>query len=600
MDISTLQELYRTGRQSPCSIVETVYAEIERAGLRPAWISVFPKEALLARARELEANAAARSLPLYGVPFAVKDNIDVAGLPTTAGCPAFAYTPATSATVVQQLERAGAMVIGKTNMDQFATGLVGTRSPYGICSSVFDERYISGGSSSGSAVTVAKGQVCFALGTDTAGSGRIPAALNQLVGLKPTRGLLSTLGVVPACKTLDCVSIFSETCADASRIFQAARGFDPADPFSRKVTPSAGATLWNHTKFRFGIPSSQLLEFFGDANAAECYRRAVHTLSRLAGEVCEIDFAPFRAAADLLYAGPWVAERLAAISEFMETHGNDIDPIVYQIISDARRYSAVEMFQAVYRLEELRRRTMPTWEQVDVLLLPTAPRAYTVADVQADPIGLNTNLGYYTNFVNLLDLAAVAVPAGLNSAGMPFGVSLIGPAFTDDALLQLADLLHRELTTTLGGSDRLLANTPPISTASTPTGCVRIVVVGAHLSGQPLNWQLTSRRGRLLERTRTQADYRLYALHNTTPPKPGLIGAPGFAGPGIEVEVWALPEEEVGGFIENVPAPLTIGNIRLADGQSAKGFLVESSAIEQAVEITEFGGWLNYLSRGLK
>ena len=578
-------------------MVDSVYQEIQALGLRPIWISIFPKDLLLDRARQLEANAEARSLPLYGVPFGVKDNIDVAGLPTTAGCPAFAYTPTTSAPVVQQLERAGAIVIGKTNMDQFATGLVGIRSPYGICSSVFDERNISGGSSSGSAVAVGKGQVCFALGTDTAGSGRIPAAFNHLVGLKPTRGLLSTTGVVPACKTLDCVSIFAETCADASRVFQSARGYDRADPYSRKVVPGKGAAPWAGTKFRFGFPQPQMLEFFGDANARECYERAIRALSDLGGAVTEIDFSPFRAAADLLYAGPWVAERLAAISEFMKAHENDMEPTVRQIISGARRYSAVDTFQAVYRLQELRRETERVWEDVDVLLLPTTPRAYTIAEVQADPVSLNTNLGYYTNFVNLLDLAAVAVPAGFATEHVPFGVSLIGQAFTDDALLQLGDRLHRELAMTLGGSERLLASTPPLPNSDIPPGCIPIAVVGAHLTGQPLNWQLTSRRGHLLKTTHTQADYRLYALSNTTPPKPGLIRAPGFQGPGIEVEVWALPEDEVGGFMENIPPPLTIGNIRLVGGECVKGFLVESAAIEQATEITEFGGWRNYLKR---
>ena len=595
MDISTLQELYRAGRLTPTSMVEKICNDIEAMGLRPIWISTFPKAAVLDRARQLEVSSNAQSLSLYGVPFAVKDNIDVAGLTTTAGCPAYAYTPAVSATVVQQLERAGAIVIGKTNMDQFATGLVGTRSPYGICSSIFNENYISGGSSSGSAVAVAKSLVSFALGTDTAGSGRVPAAFNQLVGLKPTRGLLSTAGTVAACKSLDCISIFTETCADASRVFQVARGFDPADSYSRQPTPGNGAAPWAVAKFRFGIPQPQALEFFGDTNAKHCYQGAIDSLTSLGGEIVEIDYAPFCAAANMLYAGPWVAERLAAISEFMEAHEREIDPTVRQIILGARRYSAVDVFQAAYRLEELRHETEKTWEQIDVMLLPTAPRTYTIAEVQADPIGLNTNLGYYTNFVNLLDLAAVAVPAGFTAERLPFGVSLIGPAFTDDGLLQLADRLHRKLATILGGSERFLGSIPALSNSDTPPGCIRIAVVGAHLTGQPLNWQLTSRHGRLLETARTQADYKLFALKETTPPKPGLIHAPGFRGPGIEVEIWNLPEDTVGSFIDNIPPPLTIGNIRLADGKWVKGFLAEASALEHATEISEFGGWRNYL-----
>lgn len=595
MDISTLQQLYRAGQLAPASMVEKVYSDIEVAGLRPIWISIFPKAVVLARARRLETNPDSRSLPLYGIPFAVKDNIDVAGLPTTAGCPAYAYTPTTSATVVQRLESAGAMVIGKTNMDQFATGLVGTRSPYGACSSVFNEKYISGGSSSGSAVAVAKGQVCFALGTDTAGSGRIPAAFNQLVGLKPTRGVLSTTGVVPACKTLDCVSIFAETCADASRVLQVARDYDATDSYSRQSAPGDGAAPWGVSKFRVGIPRPEALQFFGDENAKQCYQGSMDAMAGLGAEIVEIDYEPFRAAANLLYAGSWVAERVAGISEFMEAHESEMDLTVRHIISGARKYSAIDAFEASYRLAELRRETEKTWEQVDVLLLPTAPRAYTIAEIQADPITLNANLGYYTNFVNLLDLAAVAVPAGFTSESLPFGVSLIGPAFTDDALLQLADRLHRKLAETLGGSKRLLTSTPVLTTPDTPPGCIRIAVVGAHLTGQPLNWQLTSRRGRLLETVRTERDYKLFALKNTTPPKPGLIHTPGFQGSGIEVEIWALPEDTVGSFIDSIPPPLTIGNIRLANGQLVKGFLAEASALSDAVEISELGGWRNYL-----
>jgi allophanate hydrolase len=595
VDISSLQELYRTGKRTPASVVEKLYSDIEVAELRPIWISTFPKAVVLDRAHQLEANSDSRSLPLYGIPFAVKDNINVAGLPTTAGCPAYVYTPTASATVIRRLESAGAIVIGKTNMDQFATGLVGTRSPYGACSSVFNEKYISGGSSSGSAVAVAKGQVCFALGTDTAGSGRIPAAFNQLVGLKPTRGLLSTTGVVPACQTLDCVSIFAETCADASRVFQVARGFDPTDSYSRQAAPGDGAAPWSGTKLRVGIPRLDALQFLGDVNAKQCYQGAIDAMASLGGEIVEIDYGPFRAVANLLYAGPWVAERFAAISEFITDHENEMDPTVRHIISGARKYSAINAFEASYRLAELRRETEKTWEQVDVLLLPTAPRAYTIAEIQADPITLNTNLGYYTNFVNLLDLAAVAVPAGVISERLPFSVSLIGPTFTDNALLQLADRLHRKLAKTLGGSDRLLADTPALPSSDTPPGCIRIAVVGAHLTGQPLNWQLTSRHGRLLETLRTQADYKLFALKTTIPPKPGLIHTPGFQGPGIEVEIWALPEDTVGSFINNIPPPLTIGNIRLANNQLVKGFLVEASALADAIEISQFGGWRNYL-----
>jgi allophanate hydrolase len=515
--------------------------------------------------------------PLAGMTFAIKDNIDLAGLPTTAGCPAFAYQPERSAFVAERLIKAGAIPIGKTNLDQFATGLVGTRSPYGACSSVFDERYISGGSSSGSAVAVAQGLVDFSLGTDTAGSGRVPAAFNNLVGLKPTRGLLSTTGVVPACRSLDCVSIFAKDCDLARRVWNIARGFDAGDPFSRVIGPGQDAAPWLGGAFRFGVPAPEHLEFFGDEEAEALYQKALDDLEKLGGERVEIDYAIFRAAAELLYSGPWVAERLAAIQEFMETHADEMNPVVREIISGARRYSAVDAFEAEYKLRELRRRSEAEWRKIDVMVLPTTGTIYTHEAVAAEPIKLNTNLGYYTNFVNLFDLAAVAVPAGFRANGLPFGVSFIGPAFSDDALLSLADFHHRG------------------NAMSGPAGCVTIAVVGAHLNGQPLNWQLTERGARLMKTCRTAAEYRLYALHGTVPPKPGLVRDSQYEGSGIEVEVWAVPENLFGGFVASVPAPLGIGSATLDSGEVVKCFICEGYAIEQATEITSFGGWRNYL-----
>jgi allophanate hydrolase len=538
----------------------------------PVWISMVP--------RELRPTAV--DGPLAGMTFAIKDNIDLAGVPTTAGCPAFAYQPERSAFVVERLIKAGAIPIGKTNLDQFATGLVGTRTPYGACSSVFDERYISGGSSSGSAIAVAQGLVDFSLGTDTAGSGRVPAAFNNLVGLKPTRGLLSTTGVVPACRSLDCVSIFAKDCDVARRVWNVARGFDPGDPFSRVTGPGQDAAPWLGGAFRFGVPSEEYLEFFGDDEAAALYRKAVADLVGLGGERVEIDYSIFREAGALLYSGPWVAERLAVIRGFMETHADEMNPVVREIISGARRYSAVDAFEAEYELRELRRRSDGEWLKMDVMVLPTAGTIYTHEAVAAEPFKLNANLGYYTNFVNLLDLAAVAAPAGFRTNGLPFGVSFIGPAFSDDALLSLADSYHR--------------NVAP----STPPGCVAVAVVGAHLSGQPLNWQLTSRGARLMKTCRTAPGYRLYALDGTVPPKPGLVRDLEFAGEGIEVEVWAVPEDRFGGFVAAVPAPLGIGSATLDSGEVVKCFICEGYAIEKATEITSFGGWRNYLrgSRG--
>jgi allophanate hydrolase len=595
MDIAALHAAYAMGHESPVGVVEAIYNRIEAEGLRPVWISIVPREKALARAKEVPAEDRSK-LPLYGIPFAVKDNIDVAGMATTAACPAYSHIAVESATVVTRLEQAGAILIGKTNMDQFATGLVGTRTPYGICSSVFDKRYISGGSSAGSAVAVASGLVSFSLGTDTAGSGRVPAMFNNLIGLKPTRGVVSTYGVVPACRTLDCVSVFAETALDAAQVLAVAGAYDEKDPYSRTPGVGAGASPWAAgASFRFGVPTSATLKFYGDHYNPQLYQTAIEALVALGGIAVEFDLAPFIEVAQLLYKGPWVAERYAAISTFIGAHKDEMDPTVEQIISGAANYSGVDVFEAAYTLEKLRRATKIAWDALDMLLLPTAPRTFTIDEIAEKPIERNSILGYYTNFVNLLDLTAVALPAGMRPDGLPFGVSLIGPAFTEQALLEVADRLQRRLTKTLGGSNRNLADTPALAASQPPHGCLLMAVVGAHLSGQPLNWQLTQRGGRLVRTCRTGAQYRFYALKNTTPPKPGLVRVPGFHGPGIEVEVWALPADTVGSFVDGVPQPLSIGTLELEDGSLVKGFLVEPVGTEGALEITELGGWRRYL-----
>jgi allophanate hydrolase len=573
MKLSDLDDRYRAG-EKPTDVIAELYDSIVAQPLTPVWISLVPREVVLDQAR-----ASRPESPLHGVPFAIKDNIDFEGLPTTAGCPAFAYQPEVSATVVQRLMSAGAVLIGKTNMDQFATGLVGTRSPHGACSSVYSAAYISGGSSSGSAVAVAQGQVAFSLGTDTAGSGRVPAAFNNLVGLKPTRGLISAAGVVPACRTLDCVSIFANSCSDASEIFKAAHGFDAADPYSRVASPGDGASPWLNGPFRFGIPSKTQLEFFGDLEAESLYEAAVARLEEQGGQRVEIDFSSFRAAADLLYSGPWVAERTAAVGDFLAKSVDAMDPVVRKIIAGGSNYGAVDTFQAQYRLEELRGATKAEWSKMDVLFLPTTGTIYTHEQIRAEPIQKNTNLGYYTNFVNLLDLSAVAVPAGFRSNGLPFGVSFIGAPFADEALVAL-------------GGKFLCENPRP---SASPVACVQVAVVGAHLSGQPLNHQLIERGGRLDRAVRTAPEYRLYALHGTVPPKPGLIREEGFEGPGIELEVWNIPENQFGGFVAAIPRPLSIGDVRMEDGSFVKCFLCEPAALKDAREITDFRSWRAYL-----
>jgi allophanate hydrolase len=570
--IAELREHYLTGKTSPVAVVRDIFIRIRTEGQLPVWISLANEEDAVEHARLVDV-----SLPLGGVPFAVKDNFDVAGLTTTAGCPSFAYTPQRTAHVVQRLLEAGAILIGKTNMDQFATGLVGVRSPYGACSSVYDPRYISGGSSSGSAVAVAKGLCAFSLGTDTAGSGRVPAAFNNLIGLKPTRGLLSTSGVVPACRSLDCVSIFASTIHDVDTVWKVSQGFDSADPYSRTLAAGAGADPWLNSHFRFGVPDAAHLNFFGDKQTPILFQKAIERMETLGGVRTEIDFSAFREAAQLLYSGPWVAERFAAVGEFLQASSEGVNEIVKNIILEGQKYSAIDAYRSAYRLEELKHQAAREWTRMDVLLLPTAGTIYTREAVMADPVRLNSNLGFYTNFVNLMDLAAVAVPAGLRSDGLPFGVSIIGPAFSDLPLMQLAARYRDET-----------------SDSSTP-GCLPLAVVGAHLSGQTLNHQLTDRRARLIKSCRTAGSYRLYALRSN-PPKPGLVHDPRFQGRGIEIEIWAVPENEFGGFVAAIPAPLAIGNVTLEDGSSVRGLICEIAGISNAQEITEFGGWRNYLA----
>jgi allophanate hydrolase len=446
LDIASLLKAYRTSQLQPTQVIEEVYRRIAARGNDAVWIHLIPQAEAIAKA-QVFADRNLDDLPLYGIPFAVKDNIDVAKMPTTAACPAYSYIPEKTATVVESLLQAGAILIGKTNLDQFATGLVGMRSPYGACSSVFHEDYISGGSSSGSAVAVAAGLVSFSLGTDTAGSGRVPAAFNNIVGLKPTRGVLSTSGVVPACRSLDCVSIFTLNCQDAAAVWQVAKGFDTSDCYSRQVPTQTAAIP---SSFSFGVPKADQLQFFGDAAAAELYEQGLKRLEAIGGNSVEIDFRPFHQAANLLYSGVWVAERLAAIQSFFETQADAIHPVVRQIISNGLRYTAVDTFKNFYALEALKQEAAQQLQKVNILALPTTGTIYTKAEVEADPIVLNTNLGYYTNFVNLMDLCAIAVPAGFRANGLPFGITLIGQAFQDAALCQLGDHYHHHIRGTCG------------------------------------------------------------------------------------------------------------------------------------------------------
>ena len=587
-DIAGLRRAYTERRVTPAQIAEEALRRADHPRFPNVWIEKIEHESLLKTARALPLQPT-DDLPLYGAPFAIKDNIDFAGMPTTVGCPAFAFTPKASATVVEKLTAAGALFIGKTNLDQFATGLVGVRSPYGACQSVFDSKYISGGSSSGSAAAVAAGMVSIALGTDTAGSGRVPAAFNNIVGHKPTRGLVSTRGVFPACRSLDCVSIFAASCHDAQSVLDVITGFDPADPYSRENSKTGIAFADN---FRFGVLPPACREFFGDAEAAVLYEKAISTLRAGGGEPVEFDFTPFARAADLLYRGPWVAERRWAIGDFFEKHGNKIHPVVHEIISGASKFDAVAAFDAQYRLHAYAQQARKVFSELDVLLLPTTGTTYRIEEVLADPVRLNTNLGHYTNFVNLLDLAALALPAGFRESNhLPFGITLIGPAFSDDALLALGAQFHAAIGGSIGATAAKISGQP---LPNKKNSGIFLAVVGAHLRGQPLNHQLTSRRAHFVRQARTSPCYRLYALPNTTPPKPGLRRVAEKLPHGIEIEVWALDEGAFGSFVAEIPSPLGIGTLELEDGSSVKGFLCEPIALEGAQDITNFGGWRAY------
>ena len=591
--VASIVAAHRTGAVTPEQTVARSYARIRAYGDDAVFIALRPEADVLAEARALAAVGAA-GRPLYGVPVAVKDNIDVAGLPTTAACPAFSYQPSHDATAVARLRAAGALVIGKTNLDQFATGLAGVRSPYGVPRNTFNSDLIPGGSSSGSAAAVAAGLVPMTLGTDTAGSGRVPAGFNNIVGLKPSVGLISTYGVVPACRTLDCVSVFALTVEDAWSALAAMAGPDAKDPYSRQRLLAAIGAMPPYVKL--GVPRPGQLLFFGDRQYAAAYDAALERLARLGCALVEIDIEPFYETARLLYEGPWVAERTLTARSLLASDPDAIHPVTREIILSGLRPTAIDAFAAFYKLEELRRVADHTFRSIDVLALPTAPTVYSVKQVLADPMQLNSRLGTYTNFVNLLDLCGLALPAAMTDAGVPFGITLLAPGGADARLAEIGRVFHVDTALPLGA---LNEPQPPLATlAKSPLpGEAAVAVVGAHLSGLPLNGELRALGGRLLEATKTAPDYRLYALSDTTPPKPGLLRVENGRGAAIDVEIWALPLEAFGRFADAVPAPLSIGTIALSDGRAVKGFLVEAAATASARDISSFGGWRAYLAR---
>ena len=607
LTLSDWQRAYRDGA-SPRAMLLALAERLERESPSEAWITRTSSAMLAAQIGALEARlatfadraAALRALPLFGVPFAAKDNIDVLGLPTTAACPAFERPAPADARVVANVIAAGAICMGKTNLDQFATGLVGARSPYGRPSSAFDETRISGGSSSGSAVVVARGDVVFAFGTDTAGSGRVPAGFNNLVGLKPTPGRVSCAGVLPACRTLDCVSIFALTVEDAAAVLALIEGPDAAgDAYSSFATGPARLA----SGLRVGIPR---LPVFGpsDIGYATAFDQAVAQLETLGHHAVPLDFEPLHAVAELLYGGPWVAERHAVVKELMEHDPAALDPTVLKVISRAAEFSATDTFRAQYRMRDAQRDQAEIWKEVDLLMVPTAPHHPTHAEIDADPLGANALLGTYTNFVNLLGWCALALPASLMPNGLPFGVTFIAPGAADSALARFGQQWMAKLKLPLGATGRPFDAADPAATMPWPasTATLPIAVVGAHLSGMPLNGQLTERGAALREATFTAPHYKLFALPNTTPPKPGLqrVAAGEAGGAAIAVEVWDMPMAQLGSFLALIPSPLGLGSLELASGQHVHGFICEAHALAGARDVTEFGGWRAFVKSAAK
>ena len=586
IDIAGLKRAYARGL-SPAAVIEDIYDTIAKVGDPGIFITLIDKKKVLKAAQALR-KADREKLPLWGMPFVVKDNIDVAGLATSAAAPAFAFKAKRHATAVQKLLDAGAILIGKTNLDQFATGLVGVRTPLPVPKNPFDAKIVPGGSSSGSAVAVARGMAAFSLGTDTAGSGRVPAGLNNIVGLKPSVGAVSGFGMLPACRTLDCISVFAGTVDDAWAVFEVIAGPDKEDAFSRPIvlgTPGALAP-----KIRLGVPRAKDLLFFGDA-AAKAHWKACTAIAREIGcEFDEVDFTPLFETANLLYDGPWVAERYEALRSIMETRAKELHPVTRAVIEKASQFSAADAFAGRYQLEEFKRTAEEMLSGLDGLMVPTAPCAPSVKELEADPIVPNMRLGTYTNFVNLLDMCAIAVPGPMRKDGLPAGITLIGARGRDAALASIARVVHHKAGKTIGATGRALPALPELP-AVARAGMIEIAVVGAHLSGMALNHEVRSLGGVFVRAAETEACYELYALPGGPPKRPGLIRVAAGTGHAIATEVWAMPADGFGRFVAGIPAPLGIGTLQLADGTRPKGFLCEAEAVRGAKHISSYGGW---------
>lgn len=591
LTLPSLREAYASGT-TPEEIVAQVFDRIAEVDDPAMFITLAARDDVMAAARAL--GTYDPTLPLWGVPFAVKDNIDVAGMPTTAACPAFAYAPEADAFVVATLKAAGALVIGKTNLDQFATGLVGVRSPYGVPRNALDPEIVPGGSSSGSGVAVAQGIVTFALGTDTAGSGRVPAGLNNIVGLKPSVGALSARGCVPACRSIETISIFALTVADAWAAYQVASAYDPQDAFARDfAAPDLGPVP---PALTIGIPDSGSIKFMGDTVQAASFAASVDLFRASGATIREIDFTPLYDVAHMLYYGAWVAERYTVIGDLLARDPEAILPVIRKIVQPAEALSAADAFRGLYRLKELARLAEPALAAVDLLCVPTFPTFHTVAELEADPITPNSDFGTYTNFVNLLDMCGLAVPTPARSDGRPGSVTLLAKAGRDNLLAAVSAVLESAGSRTLGATGWALPPRP--APAPAPADTLALAVCGAHMSGLPLNKDLVARGARFVREATTSPDYRFYALAGGPPFRPGLVRCPPGVGGGIAVEIWALPRAEVGGFLATIPAPLGLGTLSLSDGSTVQGFICEAEGAAGAQDITATGGWRTFMASG--
>ena len=595
LDLVRLRADYRSGRRRPSQVIAAILQRIAVRGDDGVWIARVPDGVLTEEAGRLDAELAADPgvldrKPLFGVPFAIKDNIDLAGLPTTAACPAFAYRPARSAPAVQRLCDAGAIALGKTNLDQFATGLVGVRTPYGIARNPFDARYLPGGSSAGSAVAVASGLASFALGTDTAGSGRVPAGFNNIVGLKQTIGLVSTSGVVPACRALDVVSIFALTVPDSLAVLRAATGFDADDVYSRSAPPGWAAELVPlPAPLRLAVPRKDQRRFFGNAEAERLFEAALVRLQTLGAALHEIDYAPLAEAAAVLYSPAGVAERTAALDEFLTRHADEMHPVTRQIVTAGRGAGAVDVYRARDRLRGLKRHADAIFADADALVLPTSGTIWRIEEVLAEPVQRNSDLGWYTNFVNQLDLAALAVPNGFQPNGLPAGITLVGPAFGEPQLAAIGDAFHRASGLKLGATAAALPQ-PGEAARAARHPAIDIAVFGAHMRGLPLNRDLLALGARFAGDCRTAPVYRFYRLAGGGVARPGLVRV-AQGGVAVAGEIWHVPSAAVGALLASIPQPLGLGDVQMADGTKVKGFLCEAIATEGAEDISPFGDW---------